>query len=259
MIKDMKIENRKLDYLSVLCLSVLTLVGSIVFIIGTNYNLGYSLEKISDLNFMMHMELMKGHNEQAIANKESGNGFLAEKHIEHSLYESFGAIKNQLTNSHPDLDKKFSTEFNYLRSIAQNSTETEFIEAVKNSKLIDEISNTLVPNTNTTFTLLTIGKILDSIIGEYNAAVDGEGNIQAIIEYQDSLGFISRADALINQVVEEDSIFEKNELKKIDNSINIIQDKLEKKIQYDDVVEDLHNTIGMILKITNVNDAVMYS
>lgn len=117
----MRVEINKLSSL----LSILTF--AIIFIIGTNYNSSYSLEKISDLNFVLHMELMKGHNEQAIANKKTGNGFLAEKHIEHSLYENFAAIKNYLSDFYPDLDKKFSFEFNHLRSIAKNSIESEFI------------------------------------------------------------------------------------------------------------------------------------
>ncbi len=252
----MRVEIKKLSSL------LLILTSAIIFIIGANYNSSYSLEKISDLNFVLHMELMKGHNEQAIANKKIANGFLAEKHIEHSLYINFATIKNYISDFYPDLDKKFSSEFNHLRSMAKNSTESEFIQEVKNAnRLINEITNTVVSSRNSTFTLLTIGKIMDTISVEYSEAVDRDGKIQDIIEYQDSLGFISRADDLINQVIDKDDILEIQikEWKKIDNSIIIIEDKIAKKIPFNGVIDEIHNVIDMILKITNKSDEVMYS
>jgi hypothetical protein len=159
---------------------------------------------ITLVDFVSNIEQIRGHLEQAISNKETGNNTLVLAHTLHPIEEIYSSIEGQLSNANSTLNQTLSSNLNQLSQIAINSTVDQFnTQAQKVNGLLNQTIEKVIPmenrnNNNTEFNLMVVADLLSIAESEYKEAVEN-GTIKEIVEYQDAQGFVSRAQSVFEQ------------------------------------------------------------
>lgn len=153
------------------------------------------------IEFVYNIEQMKGHLEQAIINKENGNNTLTQAHIQHPIVEIYDSIEAELASA----DNNHNTLlFNSLNELSKNADKLDLTQFKEETNEVNQILNMaidlIVPEDNSTLTLIVGSWLLDAANGEYESGVRN-GNIIQIVEYQDAIGFISRSESLLNDTL----------------------------------------------------------
>ena len=178
---------------------------------------------------------MKGHLEQAVINKEYGNNTLTQAHIQHPIVEIYDSIEVQLAS----VDSNHNTLlFNSLNELSKNADKLDLTQFKEETNEVNQILNNaidlIVPEDNSTLTLITASWLLDAANGEYESGVRN-GNIIQIIEYQDAIGFISRSESLLNDtlpILNQSMKISADETKKLFADLNL---KVQTKADIDDI------------------------
>src|SRR5215210_5898280 len=66
------------------------------------------------VEFVSNIEQIRGHLDQALINKESGNNTLAEAHVLHPIEEVYSSIEDQLANQNSTLNETLSAALQNL-------------------------------------------------------------------------------------------------------------------------------------------------
>ncbi len=157
-----------------------------------------------DIDFMTKMGLMKGHLFVAKELLDQGKADQAEPHIGHPVEEIYADVEDQLNERKIP---EFKTTLIKLQDLVKagakdpaqvNAEFTASMQAVDGS--IAGISE--AQRKDPKFVLQVINGLLDTANSEYGAAVAG-GKISAIIEYQDSRGFVMYAEMLYKDIAEQ--------------------------------------------------------
>src|SRR6266487_667706 len=189
--------------------------------------------------FVSNIEKIKGHIEQAILNKKTGNESLAEVHTLHPIAEIFTDITIQLANTNSSLNQTLSSSLNKLLKTVSNSTAEQFAtEANHTNKVLDRTINEVVPSSNrnnSTFNLKVVANLLNTAKKEYGEAIDN-GKLSLIVEYQDAKGFISRAESIFSKTsgkISKDFSAQSQQINTLFSELdNAIENKLDlKKIE----------------------------
>lgn len=178
---------------------------------------------------------MKGHLEQAIINKENGNNTLTQAHIQHPIVEIYDSIEAQLAS----VDNNHNTLlFNSLNELSKNADKLDLTQFKEETNEVNQILNKaidlIVPEDNSTLTLMAASWLLDAANGEYESGVRN-GNIIQIVEYQDAIGFISRSESLLNDtlpMLSQSKKISTDETKKLFAELNL---KAQTKADIDDI------------------------
>ena len=178
---------------------------------------------------------MKGHLEQAIINKENGNNTLTQAHIQHPIVEIYDSIEAQLAS----VDNNHNTLlFNSLNELSKNADKLDLTQFKEETNEVNQILNKaidlIVPEDNSTLTLIAASWLLDAANGEYESGVRN-GNIIQIVEYQDAIGFISRSESLLNDtlpMLSQSKKISTDETKKLFAELNL---KAQTKADIDDI------------------------
>ena len=178
---------------------------------------------------------MKGHLEQAIINKENGNNTLTQAHIQHPIVEIYDSIEVQLAS----VDNNHNTLlFNSLNELSKNADKLDLTQFKEETNEVNQILNKaidlIVPEDNSTLTLIAASWLLDAANGEYESGVRN-GNIIQIVEYQDAIGFISRSESLLNDTLpklNQSMKISTDETKKLFAELNL---KAQTKADIDDI------------------------
>jgi hypothetical protein len=189
----------------------------------------------NEIEFVYNIEQMKGHLEQAVINKENGNNTLTQAHIQHPIVEIYDSIEAQLTSVDSNHNTLLFNSLNELSKNADNLDLTQFKEETNevNQKLNKAI-DLIVPEDNSTLTLITASWLLDAANAEYESGVRN-GNIIQIVEYQDAIGFISRSESLLNDMLpmlNQSMNISADETKKLFAQLNL---KVQNKADIDDI------------------------
>jgi hypothetical protein len=153
------------------------------------------------VEFVSNVEQIRGHVDQALVNKESGNDTLAQAHTLHPIEEVYASIEEQLVSQNGTLNETLSVALQDLSSSVPNVGPEEFgsrIDSI-NSQL-DNIMQTLVPSSelsNPAFNASVVARLVHIAGHEYGEAV-ANGTIIEIVEYQDGQAFIHRAQSIFN-------------------------------------------------------------
>jgi hypothetical protein len=153
------------------------------------------------VEFVSNVEQIRGHLDQALVNKESGNDTLAQAHTLHPIEEVYASIEEQLVSQNGTLNETLSVALQDLSSSVPNVGPEEFgsrIDSI-NSQL-DNIMQTLVPSSelsNPAFNASVVARLVHIAGHEYGEAV-ANGTIIEIVEYQDGQAFIHRAQSIFN-------------------------------------------------------------
>jgi hypothetical protein len=153
------------------------------------------------IEYVYNIEMMKGHLEQAIANKENGNNSLTQAHILHPIAEIYDFIEVQLGTADSKLNSLLFNSLNNLSKNVEKLDATQFKEDTeKVNQMLDKATKLVVPQSNSTLNLIAASWLLDTAESEYESGVNN-GKITFEVEYQDALGFISRSQSLLNQTL----------------------------------------------------------
>jgi hypothetical protein len=154
------------------------------------------------VEFVSNIEQIRGHLDQALINKESGNNSLAQTHTLHPIEEVYSSIEVQLANQNSTLNQTLSAALQSLSSSATNVTLQEFESQTDHvNTLLNNSVQTVVPtselDSNPEFNASVVARLLHVAGREYEEAVVN-GTVKAIVEYQDAQAFIYRAQSIFN-------------------------------------------------------------
>ena len=150
------------------------------------------------VEFVSGIEQIRGHLDQALINKESGNNTLAQAHSLHPIEEVYSTIEDQLVNQNSTLNQTLSAALQNLSSTVTNATPQDFKSQIDYvDGLLNNSVQTLVPsselNNNPAFNASVVGHLLELAGHEYQEAV-ANGTIIEAVEFQDAQAFIHRAE-----------------------------------------------------------------
>ncbi len=176
-------------------------------------------------DFITNAEFIKGHLEQAVANKESGNIELAIAHAGHPIEEVFTLMEEPLSDANPQLAADLKAKLTALPNAANSDTSLAFEQKVTEIvDLIDEAVEAVAgEDIEVATVVVVISNLLETAEHEYEEGVEN-GQIKEMIEYQDASAFISRANALFETVKADIDEHEAEEiegfLEQLVNSVN---------------------------------------
>src|SRR5919107_2510839 len=151
------------------------------------------------VEFVSSIEQIRGHLEQALINKESGNNTLAEAHSLHPIEEVYSSIEEQLVNQNNTLNQTLSAALQNLSTSVTTADLQDFESQIGNvNMLLNNSVQTLVPSpelNNPAFNASVVGRLLHLAGHEYEEAV-ANGTIIEVVEYQDAQAFIHRAESI---------------------------------------------------------------
>ena len=152
------------------------------------------------VEFVSSIEQIRGHLEQALINKESGNNTLAQAHSLHPIEEVYSTIEDQLVNQNSMLNQTLSGALQNLSSTVTNTTLQDFESQIDYvNMLLNNSVQAVVPsselNNNPAFNASVVGHPLLLAGHEYEEAV-ANGTIIEVVEYQDAQAFIHRAESI---------------------------------------------------------------
>ena len=156
---------------------------------------------VTFIEFVSSIEQIRGHLDQALGNKESGNDTLAQTHALHPIEEVYTSIEELIVSQNGTLNQSLSVALQDLSSSVPNATPEELRGQIDSiNMLLDNSVQTLVPSselTNPAFNASVVARLLHIAGHEYEEAV-ANGTIREIAEYQDGQAFIHRAESIFN-------------------------------------------------------------
>jgi hypothetical protein len=207
------------------------------------------------VEFVSNIEQIRGHLDQALINKESGNDTLAQAHTLHPIEEIYASIEEQLVSQNATLNETLSVALQDLSSSVPNVMPEEFRGQIDSINMqLDNIVQTLVPSSelsNPAFNASVIARLLDTAGHEYGEAV-ANGTIIEIIEYQDGQAFIHRAQSIFNSSASNinqsmaHEIEEVNELfSNLNNAVNNRDDPANIETTINGITHELSEITGL--------------
>lgn len=155
------------------------------------------------VKFVSSIEHIRGHLDQALVNKESGNNTLALTHAFHLIEEElYSNIEDQLANQSSVLNQTLSAVLRNFPSSARDANLQDFEDQIGYvNMLLNGSVQAVVPslefNNSSAFNASIVGQLLDLAEDEYEEAV-ANGIIIEIPEYQVAQAFIHRAESMFN-------------------------------------------------------------
>jgi hypothetical protein len=139
-------------------------------------NMSSSAPNSTLVDFDSNIEQIRGHLEQAIANKEIGNTTLAKAHTLHPIEEIYSSIAVQIDAADPGLNQSLSSSLGQLSNMVDNSTVEEFKSKVSDiNGLLNDTVGKVIPVqeiNDSGFNLMVVGNLLSVANNEYKEAIE---------------------------------------------------------------------------------------
>ena len=207
------------------------------------------------VEFVSNIEMMKGHLEQAVINKNDGNDTLTLAHVLHPIAELYDLIEVKLATADSSLNNSLAMSLNELSKNVPELDSSQFIaETDKVNEMLNKAVKLIVPADNSTLNLVVVSKLLDTANAEYGEGVQ-DGVVKEIVEYQDARGFISRADSLFNKTSSMLNQSMKTEADKVVSMFPSLNEKVESKSNVTDVETSINGIKQGITGITGISAA----
>jgi len=180
-----------------------SLIGGALFVLlalqPTSINIASAQSDDKAVEFVANIEQIKGHLEQAVANKENGNDTLTLAHVLHPIAEIYDLIEGDLATADSNLNTTLATSLDELSKNVEKLDSSQFVgETDKLNGMLDNAIKLIAPDDNSTLNIMVITNLLDTANSEYKEGV-ADGAVKEIVEYQDATGFISRAGSVLNK------------------------------------------------------------
>lgn len=173
----------------------------IFFLLVILQSLSFSIangQTYNKIEYVYNIELMRGHLEQALVNKEIGNNSLSRAHISHSITEVYDFIEVPLVTTDSNLNALL---FHTLESLLKNVEGLNNIQFKRDIDIVNLMLNkatkSFIPENNSTLNLIAATWLLDAATEKYQAGI-ANGKVKHLVDYQDSIGFLSRSESLFN-------------------------------------------------------------
>jgi hypothetical protein len=155
------------------------------------------------VEFAANIEFIKGHFTQAVADKEQNELELARTHAGHPIVELYELIEVPLKEQNAELNSSLKAALEQLPGKVDSLSATDFASEIASiEKMLDEAMHAVVPMSKmdeSKFWIMVAIELLKTAEAEYEEGVS-EGEIKEMIEYQDSQGFVLRANAIFNDI-----------------------------------------------------------
>jgi len=219
----------------------------------------------TNVDFATNIEFIKGHLYAAISNKQIGNNELVQTHSYHPITEIYTLIRDQLSPVDSKLNNTLINSLNNLTSIVYTSSPAEFIDSASSVKnLLDNAIIKVIPENEIAdikFNTSILINLLKTAESEYDIGIEN-GTITNIAEYQDALGFVSSANELFNQTINNVNQTMANNFTDIKNSLEQLNTSMSNKEdakQVSTIINNMANTIPNILNVQAKDLAILVS
>lgn len=157
-----------------------------------------------DIDYMTKLGLMKGHLLVAKELLDGGKPDQAEPHIGHPVEEIYADVEDQLNERKVPEFKNTLIKLQDLVKAGAKDTDKVNAEFQTSMQAVDGAIAALPAQQrqDSKFVLPVINGLLDTANSEYGASI-ANGKIAAVIEYQDSRGFITYAETLYQDIKEQ--------------------------------------------------------
>ena len=198
----------------------------------------------NQIEYVYNIEQMKGHLEQAILNKENGNNTLTQAHILHPIVEIYDFIEAPLVTVDSNLNHTLYTSLNALSQNVEKLDVSKFTEETeKSNKMLNDAIKLIVPQKNSTLSLIVASWLFDVANTEYEGGVR-DGKVIEIVEYQDASGFISRAESLVKDSIPMLNQTMKNSAEEVLSLISPLKSEIQNKADISVPISELKQKIS---------------
>jgi hypothetical protein len=210
------------------------------------------------VEFVSNIEQIRGHLDQALVNKESGNDTLAQAHTLHPIEEVYASIEEQLVSQNGTLNQTLSVALQDLSSSVPNATPEQFGGQIDSINiLLDDSVETLVPSSelnNSAFNASVVARLLDIAGHEYEEAV-ANGTIKEVVEYQDGQAFIHRAESIFNSSASNINQSMAQEVEEVNELFSNLNTAINNRDDPANVETTIHGIIHELAEITGLSES----
>ena len=211
------------------------------------------------VEFVSSIEQIRGHLNQALINKESGNNTLAQIHSLHPIEEVYSTIEDQLVNQNSTLNQTLSEALQNLSSTVTNATlqdiqtQIDYVDMLLNNSV-----HTLVPsselNNNPAFNASVIGRLLNLAGHEYEEAI-ANGTIIEVVEYQDAQAFIHRAENLFKSSASRINQSLAHEVEEVNESFSNLNSAVNNRNDPQTIETAINGIMHKLAEITGLSES----
>jgi len=211
------------------------------------------------VEFVSSIEQIRGHLEQALINKESGNNTLAQTHSLHPIEEVYSTIEDQLVNQNSMLNQTLSGALQNLSSTVTNATLQDFESQIDYvNMLLNNSVQTLVPsselNNNPAFNASVVGRLLHLAGHEYEEAV-ANGTIIEVVEYQDAQAFIHRAESIFKSSASRINQTLAHEVEEVNEFFSNLNGAVNNRDDHETVETTINGIIHELAEVTGLSES----
>jgi hypothetical protein len=211
------------------------------------------------VEFVSSIEQIRGHLEQALINKESGNNTLAQTHSLHPIEEVYSSIEDQLVNQNSTLNQTLSGALQNLSSPVTNATLQDFESQIDYvNMLLNNSVQAVVPsselNNNPAFNASVVGRLLSLAGHEYEEAV-ANGTIKEVVEYQDAQAFIHRADSIFKSSASRMNQTLAHEVEEVNEFFSNLNGAVNNRDDPETAVTTVNGIIHRLAEITGLSES----
>ena len=211
------------------------------------------------VEFVSSIEQIRGHLDQALINKESGNNTLAQIHTFHPVEEVYSSIEDQLVNHNSTLNQTLSAALQNLSSSVTSTILQDFegqIDYV--NMLLNNSVQTLVPSpelsNNPALNASVVGRLLHVAGHEYEEAV-ANGTVKEVVEYQDAQAFIDRAESIFGSSASNINQSMAHQVKELNESFLNLISAVNDKDDPETVETTINGIIHELAEITGLSES----
>jgi hypothetical protein len=216
------------------------------------------------VEFVSNIEQIRGHLDQALINKESGNNTLAQAHVLHPIEEIYSSIEEELTNQNSTLNLTLSAGLQNLSSSVTTARLEEVHDQIQsiNELLNNSVQTVVVPSSevsnNPAFNASVVARLLHVAGHEYEEAV-ANGTIRAIVEYQDAQAFIDRAESIFQSTASRINQSLAPEIGEVNESFSNLNDSIMNTEQPEAVERTINGIVSELAEITGLSENQLIS
>jgi hypothetical protein len=210
------------------------------------------------VGFVSNIEQIRGHLDQALINKESGNNTLAQTHTLHPIEEVYSSIRDQLANQNNTLNQTLSAALENLSSSVTSAQLQDFASQIDYvNMLLNNSVQTLVPsselNNNQVFNASVAGRLLHVAGHEYEEAV-ANGTVKEVAEYQDAQAFIHRAKSIFSSSASNINESMSHQVEEVNESFSNLSSAVNDKEDPDTVEVTINAIIHELAEIAGISE-----
>ncbi|MGI0049481.1 MAG: hypothetical protein ACREAW_08065, partial [Nitrososphaera sp.] len=175
------------------------------------------------VEFAANLEYIRGHLEQAVANKQAGNNELAIAHAGHPVEEVYALIEGEIEEHDAELNTQLEESLTSLANQINTMTAAQVQTQVSEiNTMLDQAETSVISQaerSDPAFNGMVAIVVLETAEHEYEEAI-ANGEIVEMIEYQDSTAFIAQAEAIFVSIRAELPEHEAEEIVELFEQLN---------------------------------------